>query len=116
MASPDIDPKEIFDDNLDDLFDQAGLTKRRLVEELAGKLRAKSEKVFYDGKSGDVIYSCKLEAHDIQIRALEMAFKLRGLFVSKVEHTGAGGGPIQIRGEMNVEALRNAIKRSKKAD
>jgi len=111
----EIRPEDVFNEpSIEEIMDRHGLTEDFLLQQLKQKIGARQEKVFH--YQGDVIYSCKLEAHDIQIRALEMAFKLRGLFVSKVEHTGAGGGPIQIRGEMNVEALRNAINRAQKPE
>lgn len=90
--------------------ERPGLTMGALLDKLAEKLQARETKVFKgkgafegeDGKYHDediLIYSAPLEAHSIQVQALEMALKLRGAFVTKVEHTGKNGGPIETRNE-----------------
>lgn len=107
--------------------ERPGLTMGALLDKLADKLQARETKVFKgkgmvegdDGKLHEedlIIYSAPLEAHSIQVQALEMALKLRGAFVTKVEHTGKNGGPIQVQAEMDIGALRNAIKRAQKTE
>lgn len=53
--------------------------------------------------------SKRLKLHD-KLRALELLGKHLGMFVDRVEHTGAGGGPINLQGvpgggEVNVQDL-----------
>ncbi|MEN6440928.1 MAG: hypothetical protein ABFD97_20350 [Syntrophobacter sp.] len=100
-TTPTVD--EVFPGkSIAELMDErSDLTMGALLDKLADKLQARETKVF-KGKEGDediLIYSAPLEAHGIQVQALEMALKLRGAFVTKVEHTGKDGGPIETRNE-----------------
>lgn len=57
-------------------LDKQGINLDSLAKKLAEKLEAKETKIFaYQGKIGDEV---DLEAHDIQLRAIDMALKLRG--------------------------------------
>jgi hypothetical protein len=58
-------------------MDELGLTLPSLIENyLRPGLDACEVKVFYNGKQ--IVYSKELIAHEIRLRALDIAFKLRG--------------------------------------
>jgi hypothetical protein len=61
------------------LMDDKGLTDDALIEEYLLSLR-KAKRVQAFSNNGQVIYSKPLEALEIRLRALELAFKLKGSF------------------------------------
>lgn len=69
------------------------LKDKALVKKIGDKMEAKTVKVFCT-KQGDIVYSDELEAHDIQIRAAELAVKLKGQLKESVEVTGKDGEPL----------------------
>lgn len=72
------------------LMDVAGISDDRLLKKLQAKLDAQSNVIV-----GDKVY--KEDDHSTQMRALDMAFKLKNRYPSsKVELTGRDGGPLQM--------------------
>jgi len=63
---------------------------------------------------GDSLIGIDVVALETQRRALDMAFKIKGTYApDRHEHTGKDGKPIEVdvRGEMNLQALNEAIKK-----
>lgn len=50
----------------------------------------------YEDKAGKLHYKTRFELHDAQ-RAIEDILKIHGKFADRIEHTGPGGGPINIK-------------------
>ena len=69
------------------------LRVKALARKIADKTTAKSVKVFQT-KDGEIIYSEPLEDHNIQLRAAELAFELRGNLKKSLDIT-SGGEPLQ---------------------
>jgi Terminase small subunit len=60
-----------------EIMDAMGFNLETLIEKyLIPELDAQEMKVFNNG--GKVVYSKKMPSHDIRLRALDLAFKLRG--------------------------------------
>jgi hypothetical protein len=91
-----------------DIMDAEGIGGRYLAKKLKSELNARMTQVF-KGKAlkkapdgtimevDELIYSKRMVAHDIRIKALDMAFKLRGDYTpEKHELTGKDGGSIPI--------------------
>jgi hypothetical protein len=65
-----------------EIMDKYGLTLDALIEKhLVSKLQAKEVKVFCN--DGKIVESNPYDSHDIQLRALDMAFKLRGSYAPR---------------------------------
>ena len=65
------------------IFDAAGLTIQKLAKGVKQALNAKEQKAFLHQASGNVVYSKKMIAHDIRLKAIRLAAELRGDFASK---------------------------------
>ncbi len=63
---------------LNHIFDAAGVTIERLAKGLKQALGAKDKKAFIHQKTGNVVYSKPLVAHDTRLRAIRLAAELRG--------------------------------------
>ena len=61
------------------IMDEAGVTRKMLTQVLRGGLKAKITRVFCP-TGGTVVYSKGLADHPTRMRAVEIAFKLRGDF------------------------------------
>jgi len=76
-------------DPVSELMDKAGLTRAKLVKELAGKIKATETKFFQH--RGKVVSKRTMKALHIQIQALDMALKLRRMYPDPkldVNHSG----------------------------
>lgn len=63
---------------INESFIRQGITLEYLVKKLKRELNAKEVKVFYDRRTGEVVYSKKLPVWDIRQRARQDAHKLLG--------------------------------------
>jgi phage terminase small subunit len=68
---------------LNHIFDAAGLTIERLAKGLKKAVVAKEEKAFLHQKTGNVVYSKRMIAHDIRLKAIRLTAELRGDFAPK---------------------------------
>ena len=68
---------------LNHILDAAGVTIERLAKGLKQALGAKEKKAFIHQKTGNVVYSKPLTAHDIRLKAIRLAAELRGDFAPK---------------------------------
>jgi len=99
---------------IEDALEGEGITPEYLAKKLKKELNAKEVKTFFDQKTGQVVYSKKMIAWQIRQKAREDVHKLLGHYpAEKHELTGEDGQPIRVdlRGQMNLTALKNAIKR-----
>ena len=70
--------ERITDRELNHVLDAAGVTIERLAKGLKQALGAKDKKAFIHQKTGNVVYSKPLVAHDTRLRAIRLAAELRG--------------------------------------
>ncbi len=93
-------------------MEAGGITDEKLIEILKEKIQAKEEKPFND--KGQIIYSKKMEAHDIQLKAVDMVLKLKGRYPSeKHDHTitGVVAGPeLTEEDRLQVEAIKEVLR------
>ncbi len=68
---------------LNHVFDAAGVTIERLAKRVRQGLDAKETKAFIHQKTGNVVYSKPMKAHDIRLKAIRLAAELRGDFAPK---------------------------------
>jgi phage terminase small subunit len=68
---------------LNHIFDAAGVTIERLAKRVRQGLDAKETKAFIHQKTGNVVYSKRMIAHDIRLKAIRIAADLRGDFAPK---------------------------------
>ena len=92
-------PVDINEMNSPDVITEAlqgqGITPEYLAKKLKRELNAKETKVFYDRKTGEVVYSKKLVAWEIRQRARQDAHKLLGHYpATRHEVAGKDGEPI----------------------
>ncbi len=60
------------------ILDAAGVTVKKLAKRLRQSLDAKEKKAFIHQKTGNVVYSKAMKAHDIRLKAIRLAHELRG--------------------------------------
>ena len=60
------------------IFDAAGVTTEKLAKRTNQALDAKETKPFIHQKTGKVVYSKRMIAHDIRLKAIRLAAELRG--------------------------------------
>jgi len=78
-------------------------------------LHAKQTKVFHD--KGEVVYSDPLDDNQTQLKALDMAYKVRGGYAAeKHEVTGKDGGPVQTETVLDRFFANLADQQEKEAD
>jgi hypothetical protein len=64
-----------------EILDAFGITQERIAKKLDSLLEATEVKVFYDSKTGKVVYSDPLPALDIQLRTTDVTNKMRGNYI-----------------------------------
>ena len=80
--------------SLREIQEMNGVTDQSLTETLKDGLQAKkTELAIFKGKICDTI---ELTDHSNRLKALEIAHRLRGQFIEKLEHTGKGGGDLEL--------------------
>jgi hypothetical protein len=77
---------------LQEIQDALGITDSYLTERLKNGLDAK--KKYFGSWQGDIVESEEFEDIPTQLKALEIAHRLRGQFIDKHELTGRDGGDI----------------------
>ena len=75
--------ERITNRELNHVLDAAGVTIEKLAKRVNQGLNAKVTKAFLHQASGDVVYSKKMIAHDIRLKAIRLAAELRGDFAPK---------------------------------
>ncbi len=75
--------ERITNRELNHVFDAAGVTIERLAKRVRQGLDAKETKAFIHQKTGNVVYSKPMKAHDIRLKAIRIAAELRGDFAPK---------------------------------
>jgi phage terminase small subunit len=75
--------ERITNTELNHVFDAAGVTIERLAKRVRQGLDAKETKAFIHQKTGNVVYSKRMIAHDIRLKAIRLAGELRGDFAPK---------------------------------
>jgi phage terminase small subunit len=75
--------ERITNKELSHIFDAAGVTIERLAKRVRQGLDAKETKAFIHQKTGNVVYSKPMKAHDIRLKAIRLACELRGDFAPK---------------------------------
>ena len=98
--------------NFPEKMDAGGITDEKLIEILKEKIEAKETKPFND--KGQIVYSKPLEAHDIQLKAVDMALKLKGRYPSEKHHHTVEAGlpivPLTPEEQLDLEARKAIIK------
>ena len=77
LARPDTERE------LNRIYDAAGLTMEKLAKRTKQALDAKETKAFIHQKTGEIVYSKRMIAHDVRLRAIRLAHELRGDFAPK---------------------------------
>ena len=94
-----------------DKMDRGGITDEKLIDTLAEEIQAKETKTFqYQGKIFD---SDEKVAHEIRLKAVDMAFKLKGRYASEKHHITVEGLPVVPLTEdeqLDLEARKQIIK------
>ncbi len=97
--------------NLAEKMDAGGISDKKLIEILREKIEAKETKPFND--KGQIIYSKPLEAHDIQLKAVDMALKLKGRYPAERKHVSFDGGvpivPLTEDQQLELEAAKQVL-------
>ncbi len=75
--------ERITNRELNHVFDAAGVTIERLAKRVRQGLDAKETKAFIHQKTGNVVYSKPMKAHDVRLKAIRLAGELRGDFAPK---------------------------------
>ena len=75
--------ERISNRDLNHVLDAAGVTIEKLAKRVNQGLNAKETKAFLHQKTGNVVYSKKMIAHEIRLKALRLAAELRGDFAPK---------------------------------
>ncbi len=75
--------ERITNRELNHVLDAAGVTIEKLAKRLRQSLDAKETKAFIHQKTGNVVYSKRMIAHDIRLKAIRIAAELRGDFAPK---------------------------------
>ncbi len=75
--------ERIKNKELNHILDAAGVTVERLAKRVRQGLDAKETKAFIHQKTGEVVYSKRMIAHDIRLKAIRLAGELRGDFAPK---------------------------------
>lgn len=76
-------------------LDEVGITGRYLARKLKREINALVTECTVPRGMSEYVYSKSMVAHDIRVKALDMAFKLRGDYpAEKKELTGADGGAV----------------------
>jgi phage terminase small subunit len=65
------------------IFEAAGVTTEKLAKRVKQALDAKETKVFLCQKDGELVYSKKMIAHDIRLKAIRLAGEFVGAFAPK---------------------------------
>ena len=65
------------------IYEGIGVTIEKLAKGVKQALNAKEEKAFIHQKTGNVVYSKRMIAHDVRLRAIRLAHELRGDFAPK---------------------------------
>ena len=75
--------ERIKEQELNHILDAAGVTTERIAKKLREGMEAKETKAFIHQKTGQVVYSKPLKAHEIRMKATRLAAELRGAFAPK---------------------------------
>ncbi len=75
--------ERVTDREITRILDAAGVTTEKLAKRLNEGLDAKGTKAFIHQKTGNVVYSKPMKAHDIRLKAIRLAAELRGDFAPK---------------------------------
>ena len=75
--------ERITDRELNHIFNAAGVTTEKLAKRVREGLDAKETKAFIHQKTGEVVYSKMMIAHDIRLKAIRLAAEFRGDFAPK---------------------------------
>ncbi len=75
--------ERITNRELNHVFDAAGVTIERLAKRVRQGLDAKETKAFIHQKTGNVVYSKRMVAHEIRLKAIRLGAELRGDFAPK---------------------------------
>ena len=70
--------ERITNRDLNHILDAAGVTVERLAKTVRQGLGAKQVKPFIHQKTGNVVYSKPLKAHDIRLKAARLGYEVRG--------------------------------------
>ncbi len=95
--------ERITNRELSHIFDAAGVTTKKLAKRVNQALDAKETKAFIHQKTGEVVYSKSMVAHDIRLKAIRLAGEFRGDFAPK-----------QI--DVNVELLAGKIQAARRRE
>lgn len=78
--------------SLKEIQEAKGITDSFLTDKLSAKLN--SQKRYYGSWQGQIVASEPFDDDANQLKALEIAHRLRGQFIDKTEITGADGGDL----------------------
>ncbi|MGA2468448.1 MAG: hypothetical protein ABSH06_29405 [Thermodesulfobacteriota bacterium] len=100
-------------------MDQGGITDDELIKLLKSKLNATDTRPF--NNKGSIIYAKPLEAHEIQLKAADMCFRLKNQYPAERKHVSFEGGvpivPLSEEDQIELEAMKEVVKgRLKKSE
>ena len=87
ISAPQTGNRIVKSDNgereLNRIFEAAGVTTQKLAKRVRQALDAKETKTFIHQKTGQIVYSEKMIAHDIRLKAIRLAGEFTGAFAPK---------------------------------
>ena len=87
ISAPQTGNRIVKSDNgereLNRIYDATGVTIEKLAKRTKQALDAKETKAFIHQKTGEIVYSKRMIAHDVRLRAIRLAHELRGDFAPK---------------------------------
>ena len=107
--------ERITDRELTHIFDAAGVTTKKLAKRVNQALDAKETKAFIHQKTGEVVYSKSMVAHDIRLKAIRLAGEFRGDFAPKELNVSVAvlAGKIQAARRRETERTVQAEEKTK---
>jgi len=106
--------ERITNKELTHVFDAAGVTIEKLAKRVRQGLDAKETKAFIHQKTGNVVYSKPMKAHDIRLKAIRLACELRGDFAPKELNVSVAvlAGRLEAARRREVERIAQAEEKT----
>ncbi len=106
--------ERVTDREITRILDAAGVTTEKLAKRLNEGMDAKETKAFIHQKTGEVVYSKRMIAHDIRLKAIRLAAELRGDFAPKEINVSVEvlAGRIQAARRREIERTQQPSERT----
>lgn len=100
--------------HIDWWLDDNGYSEERIIHKFLALMEAKETKFFQ--KDGMITDFVDVDALGIQQKAASELALIRNMKISRHEHTGADGGPIEVKDAMNLDALESSILKDRASE